>query len=965
METACGEVMRIKPSATNRPEQEPGDSRAGSSGSLRQPLKAMASAAAEWAKGPVPRLIAAASGLAVLAQPVLNYSALLGMQAGRRGLVPGDPPTVMMGARMTGLGMGGVPVGAELSTYGGWGALGSCSTDGRVLAQRSAFAERMETTFARFKPEIRTNQSLMTNLRRLVLDPAHSAPLHVILSDPAWKVASGALQVRALSDFVKRADWRPGSNSASTSMIGGMMWMGQTEWPSRAEIQKHLESEPVWGRFVAKSAAGMELSSLGEEEKAQRLWVLYQAVTMTPAWPLWSLDRQVEVLATRSSMDSPGSTSFWTSTDVARHLTSSPGYRNLPQAQQTELRRLLTTFSPVDSFQKFLLKTLVVEDRFLDASPNVQQQVFEDWLAMSRSSTLRSSVFVERIRASPGFALLWKTDKAVWGKIRDALDNPTFQKHFGSWPNDFAWSLEPAKAQESRILSTWEQFKASSLTRPVPSADVLYAQLQRDGVLKGLDGAAAGLLQARLSSEDCRFALSHLLEMWNWELAHPEARRKATLLATGLEGLETVVRPQTEELDNIVRESSRALSTEEQDILRRRLRTQDEVGDTLRQAIADKWNEPQSVLRRNPQDRAQILLDLLNWSDAHRDGHGVLKRTPTRPGVFGGTNEHAPFIVRAAPPISSPQQALLQAEELPGFGQLSHADQQALRAVLSGRHNQWSYLARETWSGEHPAIQAMLQPSQQKEALQSFLNDSFQNYLSAGLVEEAGRRPIGSYNLTEMTAGYRDFGFFRERRDAAVWKLEFEGQTITIVRPKAKDVDFLPKGFALPTIEEVAQGLAMLHPAARLATTTIVLEPKPLEQTSAAYLGDGIMAYFPTNTTHIEKKQGDKSLAVDRFTSTQNHEIGHAMWVLVGNPRAYQEAVRKDGSISVSGYEDTNLEEGHADMVRTYLSTLGTPAHREYRLMYPHRFAEIDREWRAMLIRWLNHAQWTPNLENA
>lgn len=174
--------------------------------------------------------------------------------------------------------------------------------------------------------------------------------------------------------------------------------------------------------------------------------------------------------------------------------------------------------------------------------------------------------------------------------------------------------------------------------------------------------------------------------------------------------------------------------------------------------------------------------------------------------------------------------------------------------------------------------------------------------------------------------------------------LRMGDQKITIDMPVAG----VPEGTPLPTLEQIAQGVARMPVALRANLERVVVNPynyrfaigEGNDHKADMTAGDGLVTLYAHERT-------DESL-----TMTLLHELGHvqsfAKWSFDSDAQGWQqwrEAMAKDG-VAPSRYARENAsepgQEDFAEATVAYFLTQDTPQHQEFKAMFPARFAILE-----------------------
>lgn len=172
--------------------------------------------------------------------------------------------------------------------------------------------------------------------------------------------------------------------------------------------------------------------------------------------------------------------------------------------------------------------------------------------------------------------------------------------------------------------------------------------------------------------------------------------------------------------------------------------------------------------------------------------------------------------------------------------------------------------------------------------------------------------------------------------------LQIQGHSLDVLLPASDQAD-------LPTLDEVQQALAAMPPQLLQHLKQVVVSPQPyrFEMPNGEMRSANMTAHSEGKITVYPHKRDAENLV-----STFLHELGHiqtfAHWSAdQKHPgwQRWQAAMQADG-IAASEYARSNASEpgveDFAESTVAYYSSLGTPAHEEYRQLFPARFALLD-----------------------
>jgi hypothetical protein len=206
----------------------------------------------------------------------------------------------------------------------------------------------------------------------------------------------------------------------------------------------------------------------------------------------------------------------------------------------------------------------------------------------------------------------------------------------------------------------------------------------------------------------------------------------------------------------------------------------------------------------------------------------------------------------------------------------------------------------------------------------------------------------GQIRKTDMEETYRGLNnhtqVTRHEVTMQTHTLHMGDQKITIDMPVAG----IPEGAALPTLEQIAKGVARIPAPLRADLERVVVNPYSYrfaigendDHRADMTAGDGLVTLYALERT-------DEAL-----TLTLLHELGHvqsfAKWSYDTDAKGWQQwrtAMEKDG-VAPSRYARENASEpGHEDFAEAtvaYFLTQNTPQHAEFKAMFPARFAILD-----------------------
>ncbi|MBF2054316.1 MAG: hypothetical protein IGS03_12765 [Candidatus Sericytochromatia bacterium] len=173
-------------------------------------------------------------------------------------------------------------------------------------------------------------------------------------------------------------------------------------------------------------------------------------------------------------------------------------------------------------------------------------------------------------------------------------------------------------------------------------------------------------------------------------------------------------------------------------------------------------------------------------------------------------------------------------------------------------------------------------------------------------------------------------------------QLQIQGHSLEVLLPASAQAD-------LPSLSEVQQALAAMPPQLLQHLKQVVVTPQPyrFEMPNGDMRSANMTAHSDGKITVYPHPRDAENLA-----STFLHELGHiqtfAHWSAdMQHPgwQRWQAAMQADG-IAPSEYARSNASEpgveDFAESTVAYYSSLGSPAHEEYRQLFPARFALLD-----------------------
>jgi hypothetical protein len=286
----------------------------------------------------------------------------------------------------------------------------------------------------------------------------------------------------------------------------------------------------------------------------------------------------------------------------------------------------------------------------------------------------------------------------------------------------------------------------------------------------------------------------------------------------------------------------------------------------------------------------------------------------------------------------------------PGFGQLSQERQQRLLDVVGGRNDQVSAPANLALG------QLLLSPGYtsadaagQRAQLDRFMED--QRYLPAVASSVAGSAPENRTPFQISAPVPERYGFRTGREDADRYDVEFAGgQRIPIHMPRNRD----PSQGNLPSVQEVAEGLASLPPAARARLRDVEISPRRNpDDANRQPNADGTPAEPSYMTAdrfgHVTVYPTARRMSQQELNGSLIHESGHTLSLRRWGDypqtdsawRDWRTALQRDGQ-RPSQYARRDAGEDFAEAAVVYQRTRGTPQHAELRRLMPERFRILD-----------------------
>jgi len=281
----------------------------------------------------------------------------------------------------------------------------------------------------------------------------------------------------------------------------------------------------------------------------------------------------------------------------------------------------------------------------------------------------------------------------------------------------------------------------------------------------------------------------------------------------------------------------------------------------------------------------------------------------------------------------------------PGFGQLPAAEQGKLLNLVGGQN---AFISKP----ERQALDTLLKSAAFTGADAAGQCKQLRDFMTAQaatpmLVSQNGSAlPRAPYTCSEA----KDAGevTFTSGKAAGVTRdVKIGDQSIKVTLPKNP-----PAGSNLPTIDEVAKGLAALPPASRALVKEVMVEPNqnPSDSYWATKYGDpnfrsymtagsdGVVNIYPT--TH---KQTQTVLEQSMIHET-GHVLSRSKWGQDGDARwdDWKKAITSDGVVA-SRYAKNSQGEDFAESLTLYMNVKGTDREAELRALMPERFKLLDK----------------------
>jgi hypothetical protein len=281
----------------------------------------------------------------------------------------------------------------------------------------------------------------------------------------------------------------------------------------------------------------------------------------------------------------------------------------------------------------------------------------------------------------------------------------------------------------------------------------------------------------------------------------------------------------------------------------------------------------------------------------------------------------------------------------PGFAQLTGDEQDRLLRYVGGTNKFVSEPARRALDGLLKGADFTgADAAGQGAKLRDFLTKQADTpYLASSNGASLSR---AAYTVSEGT-DVKDFGFTSGKADGVSYQVTIGDKSITVTMPKN-----VPAGANLPSLDDVAKGLAALPAGSRAVVQSVVVEPgqNPKDAEWAMIYGTpGFRSYMTAGAAGIVTIYPTTSPQTQTFMEQSLvHETGHVLskksWGEKDDPRwnEWKQAVAKDG-IYPSGYGKNSNDEDFAETLVIYANVKGTPAEAEMRALMPERFKLLDR----------------------
>jgi hypothetical protein len=289
--------------------------------------------------------------------------------------------------------------------------------------------------------------------------------------------------------------------------------------------------------------------------------------------------------------------------------------------------------------------------------------------------------------------------------------------------------------------------------------------------------------------------------------------------------------------------------------------------------------------------------------------------------------------------------AVTAAKASAGWAALADASKGPVEHLLAGESNALSQAARAGFATFYGDAGWDSQPAAAQAAILDGLLTS--DDARPDLTAEGAAAENAAFSL-EGPRLLPDHEFVGVVADADRWDMRVDGRRIPIYAPHAPD----PRQGHFHSAQQAASAVASLPPVSRALVTAINLNA--IQNPSDAFWAveydmpdfrsymtagsDGAVDVYPTAAAQSATAMGRDMI----------HETGHTWsqqrWGEDSSDPRWQpwlDAMASD-RISVSDYAARDPSEDVAETIQTYSTSKGTPAHDEYRLLVPARFAILD-----------------------
>lgn len=356
-----------------------------------------------------------------------------------------------------------------------------------------------------------------------------------------------------------------------------------------------------------------------------------------------------------------------------------------------------------------------------------------------------------------------------------------------------------------------------------------------------------------------------------------------------------------------------------------------------------------------PPSNQRAMLDLQGQAPVDRqltEQLGNLAGHPSFRGLDEATRNNVLGQLARHPNDPGARQTLAQLATSPGFARMPGADQNRLLNLVGGT-NVVSNPARQALDG---LMGGAAFQGANAEGQQAQLNDFLTRQPAAPRVVSGlhGPTPVGRLTTTTIYGPTQvpEHNFSSGRAAANRYEVEVDGRRIPVFMPRNPN----PANGHSPTIEQVAQGLAVLPPASRALVDRVNVEPGQNPQDAywrSRYPNDpnarnfrSYMTAGADGTVTIYPSEHPQSQAV--LNDSLIHETGHTLsmrrWGDDSSGRRWADwrnAIQRDG-IRPSNYSANAPGEDFSESLVLYQRVRGTPQEAEVRAMMPERFRILD-----------------------